>query len=80
MSIFIGGFDPTEYQILKLLVKERGRVYSIPQIYEEIWKMNAVGVDNTIAVHVRHIREKIERNPRDPKYLKVIWGTGYKVG
>ena len=71
---------PTEYQILKLLVKERGRVYSIPQIYEEIWKMNAVGVDNTIAVHVRHIREKIERNPRDPKYLKVIWGTGYKVG
>lgn len=71
---------PTEYEILKLLVQERGKVFSVPQIYERIWKMRAVSVDNTIAVHVRHIREKIEQNPREPKYLKVIWGTGYKVG
>ncbi len=71
---------PTEYQILRLLVKEKGKVLSINQIYEAIWKMHAVGVDNTIAVHIRHIREKIEQNPRQPKYLKVIWGTGYMVG
>lgn len=71
---------PTEYEILKLLVQEKGKVFSVPQIYEEIWNMRAVDVDNTIAVHVRHIREKIEENPRNPKYLKVIWGTGYKVG
>ena len=71
---------PTEYQILKLLVMKRGKVLSIPQIYEDIWKMQAVDVDNTVAVHVRHIREKIELNPRNPKYLKVIWGTGYMVG
>ena len=71
---------PTEYQILKLLVMKRGKVLSIPQIYEDIWKMQAVDVDNTVAVHVRHIREKIELNPRNPKYLKVIWGPGYMVG
>ena len=71
---------PIEYQILKLLVMEKGRVLSIDQIYEDIWKMQAVDVDNTVAVHVRHIREKIEQNPRKPKYLKVIWGTGYMVG
>jgi len=71
---------PIEYQILKLLVMEKGKVISIHQIYEDIWKMQAVDVDNTVAVHVRHIREKIEQNPRKPKYLKVIWGTGYMVG
>lgn len=71
---------PIEYQILRLLVMEKGKVLSIPQIYEDIWKMQAVDVDNTVAVHVRHIREKIELNPRKPKYLKVIWGTGYMVG
>jgi DNA-binding response OmpR family regulator len=71
---------PTEYEILKLLVMEKGKVLTIPQIYEDIWKMQAVDVDNTVAVHVRHIREKIERNPRQPRYLKVIWGTGYMVG
>lgn len=71
---------PIEYQILRLLVKERGRVFSIDQIYESIWNMKAYGADNTIAVHIRHIREKIENNPKQPRYLKVVWGTGYKVG
>lgn len=71
---------PIEYQILRLLVMEKGKVISIPKIYEDIWKMQAVDVDNTVAVHVRHIREKIEQNPRKPRYLKVIWGTGYMVG
>lgn len=71
---------PIEYKILRLLVQQRGRVLSISQIYESIWHMQAIGADNTIAVHIRHIREKIERNPREPRYLKVVWGTGYKVG
>ena len=71
---------PIEYKILKLLVQERGRVLSVDRIYETIWKMQAIGADNTIAVHIRHIREKIENNPRDPRYLKVVWGNGYKVG
>ena len=71
---------PIEYKILKLLVQERGKVLSIAQIYEAIWHMQAIGADNTIAVHIRHIREKIERNPKEPRYLKVVWGTGYKVG
>lgn len=71
---------PIEYKILRLLVQERGKVLSISQIYESIWHMQAIGADNTIAVHIRHIREKIESNPKDPRYLKVVWGTGYKVG
>lgn len=71
---------PIEYKILRLLVKEKGHVLSIDQIYEAIWNMQAIGADNTIAVHIRHIREKIERNPKEPQYLKVVWGTGYKVG
>lgn len=71
---------PIEYKILRLLVQERGKVLSISQIYESIWHMQAIGADNTVAVHVRHIREKIESNPREPRYLKVVWGTGYKVG
>ena len=57
-----------------------GKVLSISQIYESIWHMQAIGADNTIAVHIRHIREKIESNPKEPRYLKVVWGTGYKVG
>lgn len=61
-------------------MQERGKVFSINQIYETIWNMQAIGADNTIAVHIRHIREKIEQNPRKPRYLKVVWGTGYKVG
>lgn len=71
---------PIEYKILRLLVQQRGRVLSIEQIYEAIWKMQPIGADNTIAVHIRHIREKIETNPKEPHYLKVVWGTGYKVG
>ena len=71
---------PIEYKILRLLVQERGKVLSISQIYEAIWKMAPIGADNTVAVHIRHIREKIELNPKEPQYLKVVWGTGYKVG
>ncbi len=71
---------PIEYKILRLLVQQRGQVLSISQIYEAIWQMQAIGADNTIAVHIRHIREKIESNPKEPRYLKVVWGTGYKVG
>ena len=71
---------PIEYKILRLLVQQKGRVFSNSQIYESIWNMQAIGADNTIAVHIRHIREKIEKNPRDPRYLKVVWGNGYKVG
>lgn len=70
---------PIEYSILLLLVKNPGRVYSIDQIYENIWNEAAIGADNTVAVHIRHIREKIEINPKEPKYLKVVWGVGYKV-
>ncbi len=70
---------PIEYQILLLLVKNQGRVFSIDQIYEKIWNEDAIGVDNTVAVHIRHIREKIEINPKEPRYLKVVWGVGYKV-
>ncbi|MFR2534010.1 MAG: response regulator transcription factor [Clostridia bacterium] len=70
---------PTEYNILKFLIKNKGKVYSIEQIYENVWEDEAYGAENLIAVHIRHIREKIEINPRDPKYLKVIWGIGYKI-
>ena len=70
---------PIEYNILLLLVKNQGRVYSINQIYESIWNEDAIGADNTVAVHIRHIREKIEINPKEPRYIKVVWGVGYKV-
>lgn len=70
---------PIEYNILFLLVKNQGKVFSIDQIYENIWNEEAIGADNTIAVHIRHIREKIEINPKEPRYLKVVWGVGYKV-
>ncbi|RGR57870.1 response regulator transcription factor [Dorea formicigenerans] len=70
---------PIEYNILLLLVKHQGKVFSIDQIYENIWNENAVGVDNIVAVHIRHIREKIEINPKEPRYLKVVWGVGYKI-
>lgn len=70
---------PIEYNILLLLVKHQGKVFSIDQIYENIWNENAVGVDNTVAVHIRHIREKIENNPKEPRYLKIVWGVGYKI-
>lgn len=70
---------PTEYNILKFLTKNKGRVFSISQIYENVWEEESYGAENIIAVHIRHIREKIEINPREPKYLKVIWGIGYKI-
>ena len=70
---------PIEYNVLLLLVKNKGKVYSINQIYENIWNEEAIGVDNTVAVHIRHIREKIEINPKEPRYLKVVWGVGYKI-
>ena len=70
---------PMEYRILLLLVHNPGKVFSIGQIYERIWKEEAVSGDNTVAVHIRHIREKIEINPKDPRYLKVVWGVGYKI-
>lgn len=83
-TVFVEGREvkltPIEYKILRLLVQQSGRVLSIPQIYETIWQMQPIGADNTIAVHIRHIREKIESNPKEPRYLKVVWGTGYKVG
>ena len=70
---------PIEYNILLLLVKNKGKVFSINQIYESIWEEDAIAADNIVAVHIRHIREKIEINPKEPKYLKVVWGVGYKI-
>lgn len=70
---------PIEYKILELLVRNRGRVFSAEDIYSNVWNEETVVGDNTIAVHIRHIREKIEINPKEPKYLKVVWGIGYKV-
>lgn len=70
---------PIQYNILLFLTKNKGRVFSIEQIYENIWKEDAINADNTVAVHIRHIREKIEINPKEPRYLKVVWGIGYKV-
>ena len=67
---------PIEYNILLLLMKNQGRVFSINQIYESIWNEDAIGADNTVAVHIRHIREKIEINPKEPRYLKVLSGGG----
>jgi DNA-binding response OmpR family regulator len=70
---------PVQYKILKLLIANAGRVYSIDQIYENVWNEAALNSENTVAVHIRRIREKIELNPKEPKYLKVVWGIGYKV-
>lgn len=70
---------PTEYRILLFLVRNAGRVFSIEQIYEKVWDEPAYNPENTVAVHIRHIREKIEIDPGNPQYLKVVWGTGYKV-
>ena len=70
---------PIEYNILLLLMKNKGKVFSISQIYEAIWNEEAIGADNTVAVHIRHIREKIEINPKEPRYLKAVWGVGYKI-
>ena len=70
---------PIEYNILRLLLKNPGRVYSTAQIYEQVWNDPALGSENTVAVHIRHLREKIEIDPANPRYLKVVWGLGYKM-
>lgn len=70
---------PYEYNILLFLVQNAGRVFTIGQIYEHVWNEEAVAADNIVAVHIRHIREKIEINPKEPRYLKVVWGLGYKI-
>lgn len=70
---------PYEYKILLFLVKNQWRVFTIEQIYENVWEEEAIAADNTVAVHIRHIREKIEINPKEPRYLKVVWGVGYKI-
>ena len=70
----------TEYKILELLIKEKGKIFSRDEIYQAVWGMPPVGVDNTISVHIRHIREKIEENPASPHYLKAAWGKGYVIG
>lgn len=69
----------TEYDILKLLMNHPGQVFSPNEIYEKVWKDNPFGTENTVAVHIRHLREKIEYNPQEPRYLKVVWGRGYKM-
>jgi len=69
----------TEYGIMLFLMKNMGRVYSTDQIYENVWNEPSYSVENTVAVHIRRIREKIEINPKEPKYLKVVWGIGYKI-
>ncbi len=82
-EVFVEGemvkLTPIEYSILLFLVQNQGKVFSINQIYENIWNEDAIGADNTVAVHIRHIREKIEINPKEPRYLKVVWGVGYKI-
>lgn len=69
----------TEYDILKLLMLNPGKVYSPNEIYEQVWQDNPFGTENTVAVHIRHLREKVEYNPAEPRYLKVVWGRGYKI-
>ncbi len=72
-------FTPLEYNILLLFMQNPGKVFSSTQIYESIWNEDALAAENTVAVHIRHIREKIEINPKEPRYLKVVWGIGYKL-
>lgn len=70
---------PIEYNILKLLIKHPGRIYSSTQIYELVWNESALGAENAVSVHIRHLRQKIEIDPSEPRYLKVVWGLGYKL-
>ena len=70
---------PTEYAILHLLMSNPGKVYSSKSLYEAVWQEAALGGEGSVAVHIRHLREKIEINPSDPRYLKVVWGQGYKM-
>ena len=70
---------PTEYEILKLLMENPGRVYSPKELYRKVWQDEPIGNESTVAVHIRHLREKIEIDPAEPRYLKVVWGRGYKI-
>jgi len=70
---------PIEFNILRLLIRHPGRVYSTGQIYEQVWNENAIGADNAVSVHIRHLRQKLEIDPSEPRYLKVVWGLGYKL-
>lgn len=70
---------PIEYKIMEFLMENKGYVFSIEQIYEKVWKEPSYNAENTVAVHIRRIREKIEINPKEPRYLKVVWGIGYKI-
>ena len=82
-QVFVDGKEvrltPTEFKILSLLMRNKGRVFSISDIYQNVWNEPGYNAENTVAVHIRKIREKIEINPRDPRYLKVVWGIGYKI-
>lgn len=82
-ELFVDGeatrLTPTEYRIIELLMTNAGVVFSADQIYERVWEEQPYSVENTVMVHIRRIREKIEINPREPKYLKVVWGIGYKI-
>lgn len=78
-GVVVEKLTPIQYNILLFLTKNKGRVFSIEQIYENIWNEDAINADNTVAVHIRHIREKIEINSKEPRYLKVVWGIGYKM-
>ena len=82
-AVFVDGEEvkltPVQYRILLLLIQNKGKVFSIDEIYETVWNEMAYNSDNTVAVHIRNIREKIEINPKEPKYVKVVWGIGYKV-
>jgi len=82
-SVTLDGEDvkltPVQYKILLLLIQNKGKVFSIDEIYETVWNEMACNADNTVTVHIRNIREKIEINPKDPKYVKVVWGIGYKI-
>ena len=72
-------FTPLEYKILELLAKNRGRIFSLDEIYKYVWNEEVAVSDKSIAVHIRHIREKIEINPKEPRYLINVWGIGYKI-
>ncbi len=73
------GLTPIEYSILRLLISQPGKVFSSAQIYRRVWNDEAIGAEKTVAVHIRHLREKLEINPADPRYIKVVWGQGYKI-
>lgn len=75
----IVALTPIEYRVLKLLLSHPGQVFSAAQIYQQVWSDPAYGAENTVAVHIRHLREKLEINPAEPRYLKVVWGLGYKL-